>query len=358
MSQPTPPGWKGYVDTSGKLAIEASTSLVMLSDVNYAPPPPGVVPLRNFRTVTGDYRIYRGVPVAPPICDSAVPILVSVDPDGVSLPDLSRALPDDIDTLATLRWIAADAYVSYDANGETMFWTDTEGQVAWSSYDTWQPLLDEDYSYRLEVSLNSTEILSRSALVFDAILGSCMSTQLSLNPMTLAENVEFVLVFRPHSFNSTTRYSSYLDNGDPIQGYHDMPFEVGDSLYGQRQGFSRHTDPDRMVLIQDKERYQLNWTSKVSSSSGPIIARLRFGTEPLIEIWGDKDTHSRYSIPDVPAEALATNFVLGRRFGSLSQETNGGMHLFEVNYYDHMVERAEMNAIAEALDTVYAVSSG
>jgi hypothetical protein len=90
----------------------------------------------------------------------------------------------------------------------------------------------------------------------------------------------------------------------------------------------------------------------------PVILRVRFGVHPMMERWGPKNSHlANMHIPDQPRLPLSTNFVLGRQFDSVDPATNAGMHLFEINYFDHWPSSAQRDQLVQDLSSVYAVSN-
>ena len=345
-----PPDTDDYFDTGATHSIEFSVTLRLEQEIPWSRPPPAITPLRNFRAVMGDYRVVSGRPVSPPTLDCAVPILVSVDPKGVAVPSDSRALPTDLDIDATLRWCAADQYYSTDE--VIAQWWDTTGTVTWSAYDTFQPVLDDTYDYQI-ARPNNAEIVQRSALMFNSANGTCMNTSLSINPINNAESVEFFMVLWTHPLIGVQQYSVLLDNGQSISGTHDLPWIPGDSLSGRHQAFYRY--PDKLVLWQDTLGIPLH--SAQVSSGRPVLYRIRFGVHPLIETWGPSNTHLSYKGPVQDQAPLCSDYVLNRMFNRVDPVTNGGMHLFEVDYFDHELSTAEAAAVVAELNSCYAISS-
>jgi hypothetical protein len=346
-----PPG-TGYSSTAGRATIEIGVSMSITQLIDYQPPPPQIVPLRNYRSVMNDFRVLSGRPVAAPVLDVSVPVTVSVGTTQVPLPDLTRALPPDIDTLATLRWIADNDFVVQSADGNTLWWWDTTGAVAWSAYDTFQPLYADDYSYLIPKP-HTAEVLLRPAMVFEAALGSCMNTSVSTSPVSGAQDVEFLMVVWSHPLAAGMQASSILDSGGQVSGGGDMPFAPGDMVSGMRQGLQRFNGG--LVMWQDDVGFQM-WWAQVSSGR-PVLARVRFGVNPLIECWGPSGVHMLTTELPQPLEGLATNYVLGRLFNQVSAATNAGMHLMEISYYDHPIADADLAVIVQALDSCYAVSA-
>ena len=351
--EPPPPDDTTYGETGITHSIEFSVMLRLECDIAWSSPPPAITPIRNYRAVMDDYRITGGIPVAPPTLDCAVPILVSVDPKGVSVPKDSRDLPADIDTAATLRWIAQDQYLN--ANDAIAQWFDTTGQLAWTSYDTWQPQLDDTYDYQIPRPHNA-ELVQRSALIFDSTLGSCMNTTLSIDPVNFESDIEFLIVLWTHPLVSGQQFSSILDNGQSVQGFHDMPYVPGDTLSGgQRQALARYSD--KLVLWQSTVGVPMYWTQV--SGGRPILYRIRYGAHPLMQMWGPANAHMSYAGPTYkpPLVPLCSDYILGRMFNRLDSDVGGGMHLFEINYYDHMLTDSAVNHAVAELDSCYAITA-
>ena len=348
------PGGSGYDDLTGTSTIEMGVSMSITQLIDYRPPPPQVVPHSYYRSVMNDDRVLAGRPVSPPVVDVSVPVTVSVGLTGVPMPDLSRALPEDIDTQASLRWYTDDSYVRTSADGYSMWWYDMTGEVAWTSYGTYQPLRASDYSYLIPMP-NSAEILARPAMVFNPLLGNCMNTTVSIDPVNSVDDVEFVMVVWSHPLVSGAKASTILDNGNAVRGSQKMPFAVSDSITGMRQGLSRFSGGG-LLLWQGQIGFPMWWTQ--ISTGRPVLVRVRYGTRPMLECWGPKGLHmSHHPVLEQPSTALSTNYVLGRQFGQVSAITNAGMHLMEVNYYDHALDDAEAAEIVQTLDSCYAISA-
>lgn len=349
-----PPQQGTFADIAAALKIEASTALVYVHEVTYNPPPPKIVPLRNFRSQMNDYRIVAGIPVNPPVLDVAVPVLVSVSTSGqVPVPSEKRPLPDDITTSATLRFIAEDLYVTSSPDGSVLSWTDTTGAVAWTGYDVWQPSLDDDYSYQLATK-NSAELIPRSAMVFEAMLGQCMNANFYGVPLVGLADLEFWFVVNSHAPVAGMRSAGLLDTGDLVQGFNTMPFNPGDSLVGEQLAVTRYLD--KIIAWQDDVGYPLVYPMVIGSGR-PVLLRARFGQHPLIEGWGPGGSHVSYRPQPLPQADLACNWVLGRIANQVSMVTNGGMHLFEIDYFDHMLADSDATALLHSLDSCYAVSA-
>lgn len=350
--QPPPTDDSTYGDTNATHSIEFAVTVRLDQEIAWSSPPAQITPLRNYRSVMGDYRVTTGIPVSPPTLDAAVPILVSVDPKGVAVPKDSRDLPSDIDTLATLRWIAQDQYVN--ADDVIMQWWDTTGTLSWDSYDSWMPVLDDTYDYQI-TRPNNAEIVQRSCMMFNAAYGMCMNTSLSINPVNNLDDIEFLMVLWTHPLIGDQEFSALLDNGQAMQGFHDMPYVPGDSLTGVHQALHRY--PDKIVHWEDADGMPLHWT-QVSAAGRPVLYRVRYGKHPLIEVWGPTNSHMSYATPTHPGDGppLCSDYVLGRIFNRLDETCNGGMHLFEINYYDHELSTTDAAAAVAALKSCYAIS--
>jgi hypothetical protein len=348
------PGGSGYTGIGVVATIELGASMMITQMIQYAPPPPQVIPLRNYRSVMDSFRVLGGKPVAPPVIDVSIPVGVTVGLTQVPVPNSARALPPDIDTGATLRWYADSYFLHYSGSGHETQWLDTEGDVAWTAYDTYQPVFAPGYNYLIP-SPNSAESLTRPALVFDPTRGTCMNTDLSLDEVNSVDDLEWLMVVWSHPLAAGAQASTILDNGGPVQGLIAMPFAVSDSVVGMRQGLSRFTG-DGLLLWQDQTGFPMWWAQ--ISNGRPVLVRARFGEHPLLECWGPKGIHMVHrSVLDQPRQALASNYVLGREFGQVSAQTNAGMHLMEINYYDHALGDDELASAVQALDACYAVSS-
>ena len=340
------------IDMGGRASIEISTVMCMTQLITYVPPPPKIVPLRNYRAVMSDFRVLTGIPRNPPAVDVSIPINVTVGTTAVPLPDLTRKRPDEIDTKATLRWIAESARVKYSAAGTVMRWWDITNRVAWTAYGTYQPLFADDYSYQVPKQ-NSAEVINRGALVFDADYGNCMNTSVSTIPTSGADAAEFVMVVWSHPLASGVKASSLLDTGNEVRGVVAMPFTPGDTSAGMRQGLQRYQGG--LTFWQDNTSFPVDWAQ--ISSGRPVLIRVRFGKDPILECWGPSGTRQTFRAPPQKHKDLSTNYVLGRAFNLVSKATNAGMHLMEINYYDHPVDDADMTLYAQSLTSCYAVSS-
>ena len=235
-----------------------------------------------------------------------------------------------------------------------MGWFDTTGMAAWNSYDAYQPLLADDYSYTIPTP-NRAELINRPAIVFDPRQGSCMNTRVSTVAVSSAEAVEFLFVVWSHPLAGGSQASTILDNGDAVRGTQNLPFVMNDAvLGGMRQGYARFAGG--LMLWQDETGFPM-WWSQISNGR-PVLVRARYGQQPLLEAWGPNGLHMGHNsaLPQ-DREAFATNYVLGRAYGSVSTATNAGMHLMEVNYYDHPISDDDLAAAVNALDSCYAVSA-
>lgn len=341
------------ISTRAKFDIQASAALILTQTVNYQPPLPKVIPWRNFRAVMDDYRVVQGMPVRPPILDCFAPIITTVNTHGVAIPNTKRPLPEEIGTAATLRWIASDPYVTYSEDSSQMWWVDRSGTQSWTAFEEERiPLLDEDYNYRVPRNNRATEIFYRSAFVFVPTAGNSMNTSLSINPYATVDAIEFFFVLSCHDDNSNV-----LDIGDSVQGFFDMPFGVADSISGARQRvIFRSSDSAR---LQQGHR-MLTVPVTAMTTGRPVIIRARFGQWPLIEQWGPHGRHHKETITKKDAATdpvnLATNYVLGRQRGQVAEDTNAGMHLFEIDYYDHGLERDDVELYVNRLSRCYGVT--
>lgn len=345
-----PPDDTVYVDTGATHSIEMALTIHLEQDIAWSRPPASVIPLRNYRAVMGDYRVTGGIPVSPPTLDCAVPVLVSVDPSGVAVPSTKRKSPEEVQTLATLRWYAQSQFVS--AGDTQMQWWDDSATLAWNAYGTFQPLLDETYDYQISRPHNA-EVVSRSALIFDPALGSCMSASMSINPINDADDVEFFLVLWCHPLIGGQQFSALLDNGQDLQGFHDLPYVPGDSLSGRHQALHRYSD--KLVLWEDDLGIPLRWAQV--SGGRPVLYRVRYGMHPLVEVWGPTNLHMSYAGPAQEQAPLCADYVLGRVFNRLDLASNGGMHLFEVDYYDHALTNSDAAVVVAALNACYAITA-
>jgi hypothetical protein len=342
----------GFYETGVDTTVQVSATLLVEEVISWSAPPRQILPLRNYRAVMGEYRMLGGTPKSPPPLDCAIPVRVSLmNPADISVPSATRKTPAEVDTQATLRWITDPAYLVGDG-GLIGQWWDTTSSVSWNAHDTWEPLYADDYVYLIPKP-NTDEVVARPSLVFDNSFGTCMDMLLTGSMTSNDENIEFFIVTSSHPLASGQQVSSIFDNGDPVQGSADMPFDPGDSLPGTRQALQR-IPGGKLVAYQDKLSMALAWPQ--STSGRPILIRMRFGTRPVLETWGAKRARMVYHAPKQARTPLSVNYVLGRQFGKVSAVTNAGMHLFEVDYYDHALTDDEVEDIAHAYDICYAIS--
>jgi len=347
----TPDG--GFEETGGTATIQIGMSLVVEQEIPWSDPPPQIVPLRYFRAVMSDYRVLSGIPKAPPVLDCAVPVFVTLDPSGAAIPSITRPLPGDVDNGATVRWLVGDEYISLNPDGTEMDWLDIDGSVAWTSYDLWNPQFEDDYTYTVIKQTAADEVLLRPALVFDQGLGNCMNTSLSINDLSGAEDIEFWFVVSTDPLVGGQLYHSFLDIGDEVIGFHDLPWTPPDSLPGRRLALQR--DPNSVNAVQDSLQFQIDQT--MSSGTGrPLLVRVRYGVHPMLDWWGPKNSQMHLVFPTQSRLPLSMNFVLGREHGQLDPATCAGMHLFEVNYFDHMLSSTEAAQVTSALLPAYAIT--
>lgn len=344
-------------DVTARMDIRASAALTALQDVVYEEPPPKVIPLRHYRAQMNPYRIANGIPVAPPVLDCRVPVIVHLNREGAWIPNLTRQLPTQINTLATLRWIAADPFVVLNADSSQMWWLDTDSNVAWNSYTPWQPVLARNFNYRFANGARGTEVLYRSALVFQAVMGTCMDAKLSTLPDASVEAVEFFFVFWPHTFATGQSVANFFDTGDAVRSILDIPKDLSDSCVGAR--LRLHSPQENKLMLHQGSQSLTLPASQTATGGRPVIVRLRFGQQPLIAWWGPKNTHQSLWVTTSNKAAqpvrIATNYILGRQKDLLSRKSNAGMHLYEINYYDHQLTQDQVDNIVHRLSAAYAV---
>jgi hypothetical protein len=326
--------------------IEFWCHMVAGQEIPLTAPPPQVVPLRYYRAEMNDYRLLHGIPKTPPVLDCAVPVYVSLLGEA-GVPDLTRTDPKDIDTFATIRWLATGETVATNEDGD-LFWNNFSSnpdgqQLSWSSYDVFTPALVDDYGYLIPKNTTEQEWIQRPALVFDALFANHMSTQVSFGPVTGEPTIEWWLVLMTHPFNPGQDHHSILDIGNQVTGFSDMPFPVTDTLAGRQMSVHRHpdvieahqdqsdTDPDGVADFT-VDATQMNVTGR------PILIRVVFGNNPMIQVYGPRGFFGSRGVKPQQPRNLSTNFVLGRPYGWVDPAQAAGMHLFEVNFYDHTMD--------------------
>ena len=123
-----------------------------------------------------------------------------------------------------------------------------------------------------------------------------------------------------------------------------------------RQGFARFAGG--LMLWQDETGFPMWWAQ--ISTGRPVIVRARYGQQPLLEAWGPKGLHMVHTSALPTQDRGGVRHQLRARAGvriDLGPPPNAGMHLMEVDYYDHPIPDDELAAAVNALDSCYAVSS-